>query len=223
MDFSESPQRPGLTKGNRRQLKSGVGRGRESGTWTNSLRRVILWKGRMRKEERGSPLHLGSNSSCAISSRKAALSWLGTQTRASVHACVLSCLSCVQLYAYPWTVARQAPLFGDSPGKDTGVGCHALLQGIFPTQGWNPHLLCLLRWQAGSLPLAPPGKPSLACRRHELERLPPHAQPRRNQTAHGQRMRPCIYSFSLFFLCKTNCSCTSQITIVTSHAQPMKT
>ena len=27
---------------------------------------------------------------------------------------------------------------GDSPGKNTGVGCHALLQGIFPTQGWNP-------------------------------------------------------------------------------------
>ena len=31
-----------------------------------------------------------------------------------------------------------------SPGKDTGVGCHALLQGIFPIQVWNLHLLCLL-------------------------------------------------------------------------------
>ena len=29
----------------------------------------------------------------------------------------------------------------DSPGKSTGVGCHALLQGIFPTQGLNPPLL----------------------------------------------------------------------------------
>ena len=90
----------------------------------------------------------------------------------------------------------------DCPGKNTGVGCHfllqcmkvkvkscptlsnpmdcnlpgssvhgilqarilqlvarSLLQGIFPTQGSNPHLLCLLRWQAGSLPLVPPGKP----------------------------------------------------------------
>ena len=28
----------------------------------------------------------------------------------------------------------------DSPGKNTGVGCHALLQGIFPNQGWNPGL-----------------------------------------------------------------------------------
>ena len=46
----------------------------------------------------------------------------------------------------------------DSPGKKTGVGCHFLLQGIFPIQGPNPHLLCLLHWQAGSLPLAPPGR-----------------------------------------------------------------
>ena len=29
---------------------------------------------------------------------------------------------------------------GDSPGKNTGVGCRALLQGIFPTQGLNPGL-----------------------------------------------------------------------------------
>ena len=47
----------------------------------------------------------------------------------------------------------------DSPGKNTGVSCPALLQGIFPTQGSNPHLLCLLHWQEGSLPLAPLGKP----------------------------------------------------------------
>ena len=36
------------------------------------------------------------------------------------------------------------------------VGCHALFQGIFPTHGVNLHLLCLLHWQAGSSPLAPP-------------------------------------------------------------------
>ena len=48
----------------------------------------------------------------------------------------------------------------DFPGKNTGVGCHSLLQGIFPTQGLNPHPLCLLHWQADSLPLVPPGKSS---------------------------------------------------------------
>ena len=42
---------------------------------------------------------------------------------------------------------------GDSRGKNIGVGCHALLQGSFPAQGWNPRLLALLHWQAGSLPL----------------------------------------------------------------------
>ena len=34
----------------------------------------------------------------------------------------------------------------DSPGKNTGVGCHAFLQGIFPTQGSNPglpHCVCI--------------------------------------------------------------------------------
>ena len=48
---------------------------------------------------------------------------------------------------------------GDSPDKNTGVGCHALLQEIFLTQGSNPSFLCLLHWQADSLPLVPPGKP----------------------------------------------------------------
>ena len=49
----------------------------------------------------------------------------------------------------------------DFPGKNTGVGCHALLQGIFPTQGPNSRLLYLLYCQASSLPLVPPGKPLL--------------------------------------------------------------
>ena len=45
----------------------------------------------------------------------------------------------------------------DSPGKNTGVVCHFLLQGIFPTQGLNLCLLHLLQWQVDSLPVAPPG------------------------------------------------------------------
>ena len=53
----------------------------------------------------------------------------------------------------------------DSPGKNAGVDCHALLQGVFPSQGSNPHLLCLLHWQACSSPLAPPGKPQVQWRR----------------------------------------------------------
>ena len=47
----------------------------------------------------------------------------------------------------------------DSPGKNTGVGCHALLQGIFPTQGLNLHLLGFLHWQVDSLSLSHLGSP----------------------------------------------------------------
>ena len=52
----------------------------------------------------------------------------------------------------------------DSLGKNTVVGCHTLLQGIFSTQGSNPCLLHLLHWQAGSLPLTPPEKSSPTAR-----------------------------------------------------------
>ena len=41
----------------------------------------------------------------------------------------------------PWTVTHQAPLSWNSPSKDTRVGCHFLLQGIFPAQGSNLGLL----------------------------------------------------------------------------------
>lgn len=67
--------------GRRSLHEPGLPGGWESRTWTKSLRRVTLWKGRMRKEDRGSPRHLGSSSSCVISSRKAAFSWLGTKAR----------------------------------------------------------------------------------------------------------------------------------------------
>ena len=47
----------------------------------------------------------------------------------------------------------------DSPGKNPGVGCHSLLEGIFWTQGLNPCLSCLLHWQVDSLPLSHRGRP----------------------------------------------------------------
>ena len=60
------------------------------------------------------------------------------------HVCLWSHFSCVWLFVTPWTIACQALCPWDSPGKNTGVGCRALLQGIFLTQGSNLHLLCLL-------------------------------------------------------------------------------
>ena len=60
--------------------------------------------------------------------------------------CMLSCFSHVWLFVTLWTMAHQVGFcLWDSPGKNTGMGCPALLQGIFLTQGLNP---CLLhcRW-----------------------------------------------------------------------------
>ena len=62
----------------------------------------------------------------------------------SALCCAVLCLvtqSCLTLcnpmdYSPPGSSVHE-----DSPGKSTGVGCHALLQGIFPMQGWNLHLL----------------------------------------------------------------------------------
>ena len=52
----------------------------------------------------------------------------------------MSHFSHVQLFVTLRIVACQAPLSMDFPGKNTGVGCHFLLQGVFLTQGTNPGL-----------------------------------------------------------------------------------
>ena len=77
-----------------------------------------------------------------------------------VCVCVLLRHSVVSDTLQPHGMWPARPLCSwDFPGKNTGVGCHSLLEGIFPTQESNLHLWHLLHWQVGSLPLAPPGKP----------------------------------------------------------------
>ena len=65
---------------------------------------------------------------------------LGFQRRLLTGACSLTLQPCglwpAKLFC-PW----------DSPGKNTGVGCHFLLQGILLTQGLTLSLQCLLHWQ----------------------------------------------------------------------------
>ena len=77
----------------------------------------------------------------------------------TVCACVYVCV-CVCVYSvvsdslWPhelWPARLFCPW--DFPGKNTGMGCHFLLQEIFQIQRLNPHLLCLLQWQADSSPL----------------------------------------------------------------------
>ena len=83
-----------------------------------------------------------------------------------LHMCVhtKSLQSCPTLWNTMDCTSSGASVHGDSPGKNIGRGCCALLQRIFPSQGSNLHLLCLLHWQVCSLPLAPPGKSSVTYR-----------------------------------------------------------
>ena len=72
-----------------------------------------------------------------------------------------SCHSRIRTITFPtlWDLVDCSPLLcpWHSPGKNTGVACHAFLQGIFPTKRLNPRLLHLLHWQADSLPLSHQG------------------------------------------------------------------
>ena len=62
--------------------------------------------------------------------------------------CEVSSVMPNSLQSYGLYPAR-LPCSHGPPGKSTGGGCHALLQGIFPNQGMNPRLLSLLHWQIG--------------------------------------------------------------------------
>ena len=76
--------------------------------------------------------------------------------RVCVRACVRACMhaqSCPTLCNPMDCSPPGSSVHGDVPGKNTIVGCHSFLQGIVPTQGSNPCLLCLQHWQVDSLPL----------------------------------------------------------------------
>ena len=110
------------------------------------------------------------------------------------------CFSPFGFFATLWTVARQAPLPMGFSSKKTGVGCHALLQGIIPSQGWNWHLLHPLHWQADSLLLAPPGKHisshhtvKLTVRHSTLLKHGPGSLPRKTQNKEEDPLAPGLF------------------------------
>ena len=74
-----------------------------------------------------------------------------------MHVCVcLIAQSCLTLcYLLECSPPGKCPW--DSPGKNTGVGCQAVLQGVFPSQGWNPYPMSPA-WQVDCLPTEPLGE-----------------------------------------------------------------
>ena len=79
--------------------------------------------------------------------------------------CVCVCVYLVtQLCPALWDSGLQSATLCcpvDFSSKNTGVGCHLLLQGISLMEGLNPHLLYLLQWQGDSSPAEPLVKPNL--------------------------------------------------------------
>ena len=97
-------------------------------------------------------------------------SWQDEASSPIPQSCMLSC-SVVSGSLWPhglWPSRFLCPR--DSPGKNTGVGCHFLLQGIFPAQGLNPHLWPLLHcrqilchWATPEAPDTSMTSPILCC------------------------------------------------------------
>ena len=71
-------------------------------------------------------------------------------------------LSCVQFFVTLWTVAHQAPFPMEFSRQEYWSGLPGPPPGDLPDQGLNPCLLGLRHWQAGSLPLVPPGEPRIS-------------------------------------------------------------
>ena len=93
--------------------------------------------------------HQGSHMPCSETNKQSKMKKCKSKlTYFSVSAAAARSLQLCPTLLCPW----------DSPGKKTGVGCHALLQGIFLTQGLNSGLL---HWQVDSLPLSHQGNPLL--------------------------------------------------------------
>ena len=67
--------------------------------------------------------------------------WASTSFCCEYNCCCFVTKSCPTLLWPHWLYPTRLLCPCDFPGKTTGVGCHALLQGIFPTQCPNPHLL----------------------------------------------------------------------------------
>ena len=113
----------------------------ESRQWHQTLLTVIIFLTAMHsKQEKKSQLHLRM-----------------TLYFKSLQSCPTLCnpMDCKPIRLLcPW----------DSPSKNPGVGCHFLLQGIFPTQGQNPCSLKSSALVGGFFTTAPPEKPNNALR-----------------------------------------------------------
>ena len=99
-----------------------------------------------------------------ISCTLLSISYLKCVKKSWIHHLVPYCM-CVQsrrTLCDPWAAAHRAPLSMGFSGQEYWSGWHVLLQGIFPTQEFNPYLLHLLHCREVLYPLSHLGNPVLA-------------------------------------------------------------
>ena len=119
---------------------------------------ILAWKTPW-TEELGRLQSTGSQSQTGLSMQSHTLAALlpSSGQKSGMQLNILQCPGCSHSVSRVWPLQphKLQPTRLHCPwyllGKNTGVSCHFHLQGIFPTQGSNPHLL---HWQADSLPLS---------------------------------------------------------------------
>jgi len=82
--------------------------------------------------------------------------WADLCKKVSRHCKVIIVKSCLSLLRLSGLLPTRLLCPWNFSGKNTALGCHFLVQGIFPIQGLHLHLL---HWQVDSSPTVPPGKP----------------------------------------------------------------
>ena len=109
-----------------------------------------------------------------------------------VCVCVLSPISHVRLFATLQTVSCQAPLLMEFSRQEYWSGLPCPPPGDLPDPGVEPESLTSPAWQAGSLPLVPPGKPgspvSFMANPSHLNVLAPEEGQTRNESASARNI-----------------------------------
>ena len=104
---------------------------------------LLFFKKKMREEDRRTQPCNSANPWLTLPGQ---IGLLSKVPRISTTVHTHSVTSVVSDSATPGTVAPRLLCPWDSPGQNTGVGGHVLLQGTFPTQGSNSRLSCISKW-----------------------------------------------------------------------------
>ena len=136
---------------------------RDGGAWWAAVYGIAQSRTWLKRLSRSSSTHIHTHTTFYLSIHPLTDPWVVSRT---LHLCVCVCvcvcaqsLGCVQLFVTPWTIAHQAPLSMGYHNKNTGVGCHFLLQGDLSDPGIEPMSPASPALAGGFFTTEPHGKP----------------------------------------------------------------